>query len=185
MSLFSFLIGRVDGSDDLPDILSETEEGFADLVFRITESRQDRHDRWRLTARGTHQGRRVGLAVELEPEWTEGSLAEDLVAYRGVVRYRSIGSESDALVAALKQLYGVDAEAAGMVDMTTFAAITLEGDPARLDSKPLKIKLFFEKEEENHYAEVYTNIDLPQKKLEIREKDESYREPLLRALAGQ
>jgi hypothetical protein len=112
-------------------------------------------------------------------------VAGDIEIYRGTVNYRSIGSESDALVAAMHRVYEVSPTRASMKDAVTFEAARLEGRPADLGREPVKIKLFFEEEGEDSYAEVYTNLNLPGQKLEIREKDTGYRVPLLHALARE
>jgi hypothetical protein len=41
---------------------------------------------------------------------------------------------------------------------------------------------FFDDGQDERYAEVYTNIDLREKRLEFREKDPEYRAPLVAAL---
>ena len=69
-----------------------------------------------------------------------------------------------------------------MAPVIAFSAIALRGNPADLSGGPVKMKLFFESEDEAHYAEVYTNIHLAQRLAEFREKDNGYRAPLLRAL---
>ncbi|MEZ0273788.1 MAG: hypothetical protein ACAH88_02695, partial [Roseimicrobium sp.] len=56
------------------------------------------------------------------------------------------------------------------------------------DAGPVKMKLFFSPGEndphfEDRYAEHFLNFDLAAKRIEFREKDPGYREPLLRALS--
>ncbi|HEX3250279.1 MAG TPA: hypothetical protein VHS05_12685 [Pyrinomonadaceae bacterium] len=65
---------------------------------------------------------------------------------------------------------------------TEFIAISLGGDPRDLAKETVKIKLFFDSDEEDRYAELFTNIDLKARKLYIREKDEEYRAAIVRAL---
>jgi hypothetical protein len=66
----------------------------------------------------------------------------------------------------------------------TSDAVSLEGDPADLRGGPLKLKLFFEGDDEDDYAEIYLNVDMDRARVDLNEKDPEYREPLLRALAG-
>ncbi len=63
-----------------------------------------------------------------------------------------------------------------------FTGITLAGDPRELSSVPVKIKLFVESEDEDRYTELYTNIDVQGRRLEIKEKDPDYRDPVMRAI---
>jgi hypothetical protein len=44
------------------------------------------------------------------------------------------------------------------------------------------MKLFFENEEPNRYAEVFVNVIAPERRIELHEKDPEYRKPLLCAL---
>jgi hypothetical protein len=46
----------------------------------------------------------------------------------------------------------------------------------------VKIKLFFESDDEDRYGELFTNVELAARRLEVREKDEGYRLPVVRAL---
>ncbi len=91
---------------------------------------------------------------------------------------------------ALGALYGVGADTAVMAPQVVFTAISLEGDPRALRRGPVKLKLFYEPEgatDDEHdaqYAEVYLNIDLRGRRLELAEKDEEYRAPLVRALVA-
>jgi hypothetical protein len=54
----------------------------------------------------------------------------------------------------------------------------------------VKLKLFYEpagatdEEYDEGYAEVYLNIDVAARKIELAEKDEEYRAPLVRALGA-
>jgi hypothetical protein len=72
-----------------------------------------------------------------------------------------------------------------MAASTKFTGLSLEGDPSKLDDGEVKIKLFFESNKEEAYAELYTNIDLPSKKLEFAEKDPGYRVALVKALTAK
>jgi hypothetical protein len=72
-----------------------------------------------------------------------------------------------------------------MAKEVRFTAIALEGDPRDLGKGPTRIKLFFEPEEEDGYAEVFTNVDLAARRLEVREKDPEYRLPLVKALRAR
>lgn len=133
---------------------------------------------------GTHRGRPLSLEVVLGPSWVAGSLGKDipLVTYRGVVTYRSTGPDSDTFVQILDELYGTKLSPKAMGRETQFTGISLGGDPRDLAKGPVKIKLFFESGGQDDYAELYTNIQLDAHRLEMHEKDEEYRSPVVRAL---
>jgi hypothetical protein len=168
-----------------PEITSEEEaEGFHDLVLFIQEYKRLPDGSQSIRGSGTHKGRPVGLEVVLGPSWKAGSLGKDipLVTYVGIVTYRSTGVDSDALVQVLDELYGTKVGPKAMGRETQFAGITLEGDPRDLAKGPVKLKLFFESDNQEDNVELYTNIELGARRLEVQEKDDGYRSPIIRAL---
>jgi hypothetical protein len=126
----------------IPDITSETEEGFHDLLFGVGAVDNAADGSTEVTAIGILQGQDVGFQAVLPPTWKEGRLA-DSSSFRGIVTIRSLGSKSDLLVKALDSIYGVRLEAVKMVDAVHFAAITLKGNPSQLAADEVAIKLFF------------------------------------------
>src|SRR5262249_20692129 len=121
----------------------------------------------------------------LGTEWKAGRIGNvDLVSYSGVVELCSRGAASDALVQAIADAYGVSVAPAVMAGSTKFAAISLAGDPTRLDGGPVKLKLFFESTDETRYAELYLNVDAKQGTVQLDEKDPEYRKAVLLALVG-
>lgn len=167
-----------------PEVTSEEEEGFHDLVLYTEEHKRLPDGSQSIHGLGTHKGRKLGLEIVLGPTWQAGSLSKDepLVTYQGIVSYRSTGAESDAFIQELNELYGAKVNPKAMARQTQFTGISLEGDPRDLAKGPVKIKLFFEASKQNDYAELFTNIDLATHRLEVREKDEEYRLPVVRAL---
>ena len=98
--------------------------------------------------------------------------------------YRSTGPESDAFLQALSELYKVKTSPKKFSSEVYADAVVLEGRLSTMETKPLKIKVFFNAEgPESKYAELYTNVDPSKRVLEIHEKDEGYRENVLRAFA--
>jgi len=168
----------------LPEITSETEEGFHDLVFAIEDHKKLSNGSQTLLASGMYKGRKLSLEIYLGPEWRSGPLDADvpLTTYRGAMSYRSVGAESDLLLQVMDELYGTKQAPKAMKKVIEFTAISLGGDPRDLAKEPVKIKLFFESNAEDQYAELFTNIDLKARKLYINEKDEEYRTAIVRAL---
>jgi len=169
-----------------PEVTVETEEGFHDLLFYIQEHRRQSDGSQTIRGSGTHKGRPLGLEIILGPTWEAGSLGDiELVTYRGTVTYRSAGFESDAFLQVLDELYGTKLNPTAMGTETRFTGISLGGDPRDLTKGPVKLKLFFESGGQDDYAELFTNIELAAHRLEVHEKDESYRSPVIRALRAR
>src|SRR5262245_22849754 len=167
-----------------PEVTSESEEGFHDLVFCIQQHKRLPDGSQSIRGAGTHKGRVLGLEVILGPTWPAGSLRKDVpvVTYRGVVTYRSTGADSGAFVQVLGELYGTKLSPKSMRTETRFTGISLGGDPRDLAKGPVRIKLFFESGGQDDYAELYTNLELLAHRLEVHEKDEGYRLPIIKAL---
>lgn len=167
------------------EITADSEDGgFIDLAFAIRSHESLPDGSRALHAYGVHHGREVGITVVLGTQWTKGSIGADvpLVTYRGTVTYRSLGAPSDALLQVLDQRYGTKLQPTTIRPNTTFTAISLGGEPADLAKGPTEIKLFFESDAEDRYAELYTNVDLANGVLQIHEKDPEYRSALIHAL---
>ena len=170
----------------LPEITSATEEGFHDLTFAIRRDEKQADGSRLLEARGLHHGREVGLLIVISPSWREARLGEfNFTSYKGIMSYRSVGTASDFLLQAIDELYGTALHPTAMRAETKFAAITLAGNPATLEKEPVKIKLFYESDDPERCAELFTNIDLRHGVLQINEKDEGYRKPVVQALTAQ
>ena len=188
VGLLSFIFGSCSkpksqelSAKPLPEITAHSEEGFVDLSFAIRSSERLSDGSQALNAYGVHHGREVGITVIIGPQWKKGShgVAD---TYQGSVTYRSLGAPSEALLQVLDQLYATKLQPKAIRPTTTFTGISLEGEPANLAKGPAKIKLFFESETEDRYAELYTNIDLANGVLQIHEKAHDYRTPIIKAL---
>jgi len=168
-----------------PEITSESEEGYYDLVFGIKETQTLSNGSQLISASGTHRGKSVGLQIVLSSSWKQGSIdlgsGSTLATYRGDVTFRSVGAESDLLLQIMDQLYGTKLSPKKMKTETNFTAISLEGNPQNLKNGMTKIKLFFETDNEDE-AELFANIDLNAHKVYINEKDADYRSAVINAL---
>jgi hypothetical protein len=167
-----------------PEVTSQSEEGFHDLIFYIQKYKTLPDGTQTMRVSGVYKGRPLGFEVTLSPSWKGGSLGKDipLVTYQGMVTYRSVGAESDTFVQVVDELYGTKLSPKAMIAEARFTGISLEGDPHDLAKGLVKIKLFYESGSESDYAEFFTNIELADRRLEMAEKDESYRLPVVRAL---
>jgi hypothetical protein len=154
-----------------------------DLTFRLAELTRAADGSQEVTAIGMHRGQPVRFLAVLPPAWSEGRRIADRQLYTGSVTIRSLGSESDALVRALDAVYEAHLQPTTMVDAVEFAAISLKGDPSHLAGGDVRLKLFFEDDRQERYAELYLNIDTSKRQVELAEKDEYYRRPIVRALA--
>jgi hypothetical protein len=168
-----------------PQIAAKLEEGFVDLSFALESRKHDSAVGERLVAIGQDGERAVAFAILIESGWKDVKFEGiDLPTYQGRIVIESVGPPSDELVRAIDRLYVTNAGATKMQRETRFTGISLGGNPSDLDAGPTKIKLFFESEAEDRYAEVFLNIDVRARSIELNEKDPDYRRPVVSALSG-
>jgi hypothetical protein len=119
--------------------------------------------------------------------WPEAELYQKIsgTAYKGVITYRSLGPASDSFLHIMDKLYGTALHPKSMRAETKFTGISLRGKPDELEKEPVRIKVFYESDDEQRYAELFTNIDVQHRVLQINEKDEEYRKPVVRALSAE
>jgi hypothetical protein len=167
----------------LPEITAGSDSDWHDLTFRIQQVERLADGARVLRVAGTYRTTPVAFAILLGPRWKAGRLGDlPLVTYSGTVTLRSLGVQSDHLLAVIDELYGTRQHPTKMRERTDFSGITLGGDPRDLNAAPVKIKLFFESDDETRYAELYLNIDSDAQTVELAEKDADYRSAIVRAL---
>ena len=162
-----------------------SEGGFVDIDLTITSYQFRKDGSLHLTASAAINGQAVGFGLELAPKWKTqkpSNLPVPLTFYWGQAVIRSIGSESDAFVSLLSQKYGHGETRLRMVEEVPATAAILEGAPPSMSQKPFKMKVFFEHQGKDKYAEIFLNIDLEKKKLEFRDKDPEYHAGILASL---
>jgi hypothetical protein len=173
------------GASGLPVLDQFCEEGFVDCVFDIINM-EDKGEIYKFDLRASYSGDDLGINVEVLKGMESGfdsemSLIQDHVYYNGVKFIRS-GSESDRLITVLATLYGADRVERRMVSVEVYTAIVLHQGEIDFSSEPIKIKLFGKDQDENYY-ESFFNLDLKNGLVFWNEKDEEYRDPLIRGLS--
>jgi hypothetical protein len=165
----------------MPELLSDAEEGFADLTFVLERSPKDARGLQQLRLLGHRGATRVSFAVVLGPRW-QRSDDPPITTFKGSVTFVRLGELSDAFVRELDRAYDTKLAPAGMADSVSFTGLSLAGDPTHLDAGPVKIKLFFDAPRPDAYAELFLDVDAERQLAQLREKDEEYRSAIVRAL---
>jgi hypothetical protein len=159
------------------------EEGWgADIRLSIVEKSEN--DTARIyKAVSSYNGQELGLLVSV-PKRKEGDKG-----FGQGISLKSIGAQSDYLLRTLYQLYKqtVDTNAAFTKDIhVTYVnlkefAKAVAGQEGQYTAAN-EYKLFFEGRSDEHYAELYLNVNPTDNWIELREKDEEYRPIVLRFL---
>jgi hypothetical protein len=197
MSLFSFLFGCKNNKEnntnnyELEEITSrlDIEEGWSDIFLKIIEDKKTDNSHIYIV-KGLYKTKIVGLQVEVSSKIKAGFKNDEIDAENGFlpnsVKLKSIGIESDELIKALAELYEQPSDKNFTSQIITATSFSLNEKPVNLDkSDYYKLKLFFEEEDENLYSEIYLNINTDKGEIEIHEKDQEYREPIIKVLTNK
>ncbi len=161
------------------------EEGWgADIRISIVEIKKN-DTSITYIANSSHAKGNVGLQIMIPT-----NTPDDKKAYAQIMILRSSGENSDNLVRILAKLYKektdtslhfVTSKPIAFIDLDEFAKKEFGQVPG--DNNGLKsLKVFFESENEDEYAELYININEKDYWIELKEKDEGYRKGVLKSI---
>ena len=173
----------------IPDLTSRTEEGFHDLVFATTAVRADSGGNYSIDLAAKHSGALVGFTLIVRGGMRPGFDAakgdfDRSAFYPKGITFASTGEASNQLVHFLPAIYGLPVNAKRMRSQVEVTAVALGGDPRRLATEEVRFKVFHDDDgSRGEYAEIFVNVNLPKSEVELREKDQDYRENLVKALA--
>ncbi len=177
----------------LPILDQFSDDGFVDCIFQVKNLiRED--DQYRFHLASSFNGEIVGFNVcvvkGIKAAFNENDenmeLIKEHVYYQGVEFIRS-GDESDRLIRVIAQLYELELQSTRMVDSISFTAIALHQGEIDVETDAVKIKLFgndAETDSEDDYFESFLNLHFSDGLVAWNEKDQDYREPLLRSLSA-
>jgi len=196
MGLFSFLFGcknndsnaKTNDSDNtkIEEITSriDPEEGWSDIFLKITaDTKTDSSHIY--IAKGLYKNKTVGLQIEVSSKIGAGIIDGKPDGKAGFVanaiQLKSIGQESDELVKRWQELYKQPTNKGFTKQTISATAFSLNEKSVNLDKNDYyKLKLFFAEDDENLYSEIFLNINTDKREIEIHEKDEEYREPIIK-----
>lgn len=144
---------------------------FVDLRLKIESANCPSWAQCNVRASGTHNGQNVGLEVQVKKEKPTDKALK--------ITYISVGAASDQLLAVIAKLYRLPLVKSQFNKNVVADLVPLQATKDQLDAKAF----FFANGPESRYAELYTNIDLNQGVLWIKEKDAEYRENVLGAFS--
>ena len=187
MGFFSFFSCKNNKLNNvkLEEITSEIipKDDFIDISLKIIDEIKTNISHIYI-AKGIYQNKTVGLQIEINSDIPAGIVSGEFDTENGFVsngvRFKSIGKESDELVKALSQLYNESTNKKFTNQIVSATVFSLNDKSVNLDNRDYyKLKLFFEENDENLYSEIYLNINTNNREVEIKEKDEAYRKPII------
>lgn len=166
-----------------------SEDGFVDLTLRITDRKPTKlFERFHLSASFKEQvvGLDVSMVRGIRAGFDKNMKLVKKHVYRPGVTFLRSGPESDRLIAAIAKLYRKRRKPTGMTGQETFTAIALHQGRLNWERDAVKLKLFGrdgEPFDEGNYYESFFNVDFANGLVFWNEKDQEYRDPLLRGLS--
>jgi hypothetical protein len=172
------------------DITSKTEDGgFADIVLSIENYKKDDNGNYTILTKGKYKDTIVGLEVFIKGNIKKGIINGsefDTSAFKiEGITLKSIGEESNNLVKAISELYGSPTDNPFSQEPLAFTSFALEEHEVSLEEKYTRFKVFFDDDNSRGlYFELFINVNIPTKELEIHEKDVEYRQNILKTLTS-
>jgi hypothetical protein len=180
--LFSYCKEKPSGLSN--KLAAGSEQDFIDLSLRLEKLTMAPDGSFSFIAQHTLEGRNIGFQIELSNKWKVTKLGESgSKAYFGVGKFMSLGDETEKFIDTMAKLYQVKRKPT----KTTIVPIEMVGlvdDPRQINHKPVKMKFFFNSNNDRLSSEVYINVDNERKVVEFHEKDQAYRQQLIDSLAG-
>ena len=168
---------------------TDTSDGFCDIFLKITSDLKTDTTHIYI-AKGIYKNKTVGLQFEVKSAMPngisdQGEMNSENGFIQNAVKIISIGQESDELIKALSELYEIPTQRLFTKTKLVTTAFSLNQKIADLDKQDYyKFKLFFnENSDEDSYAELYFNINTNVRIIELHEKDNDYRKPLVKTFA--
>ena len=189
--MFKFIIG-FKNKPVLSDVEILNDEGFITITIPFTKMVVNKHKEFEIKVEGLRDGKVVGLFVTIKGNMSGGieRFEDDTVSvkeesfYKDGIIFKSLGESSNKLMDLITEQFGVDNNRGFSKEPVGFTCFSLESEELGVDFPKSHFKLFVDKTEEG-YAELYFNVDLEERKIEIMEKDPEYRSNIIAALTAQ
>ncbi|MBN8219155.1 MAG: hypothetical protein J0L75_21125 [Spirochaetes bacterium] len=167
------------------DLIISKEEGFVDVNLHIVSYTANRDVSFLIKVSNNIEGRAVGFKILLDKKWTSKKIENSKSSlFWGTGKFISTGQPTETFVEVLSGLYGFQNPEFSMNEVN-IVVVGLANDPRKLATRDTKMKVFFNSDNQELYSEVFINVNLSEKSLEFHEKDEEYRQPLIRSLCGE
>jgi len=171
-------------------IVVDTSDGFVDLKLPVIQSRVADDGEASLILGGVYNGRHVEISVQLQSGMLPNTFfteSTEINAHFDAIKISADAETTANLANLFIEQYKADRVAVPTPLSLSFTAVALAGDPRKIAEEQVKFKLFHETgspedEEGPEYFEMFLNIDLGSKTVELNEKDDDFRSGVLNAL---
>lgn len=183
LSILTF--GLLACKNDTPQMIDLTNlksvDGFVDVPLSIIDCKEsDGYIEYNTSA--TVNNDTIGVIVKLKkgipPGFVNGE-PKNIFLKEGII-FISKGKESDNLLRFLSEKYDLKNNNLSLKDSQIFTCANLNQEKPNYKSGESSFKIFLEGEED--YAELFVNFNFTKEIIYLNEKDEEYREPLIKLL---
>ena len=166
----------------------EPESGFQDIVLTITEYKIDKNGYYLIIGKGKYKNKEVGLKFTVNGNMKNGIIEGNIdksAFFKDGIAIESIGEISNNFIQILSSLYRLPLKENFSSNKIYFTCFPLEEKDFKLENDDIKTKLFYEDPTNaNLYCEIFCNINIPKKEIELLEKDEEYRDNILKIMSN-
>jgi len=176
------LLGCKNDNSKIIDLTNlKSTEGFIDISLSIIESKEsDKYIEYNTSA--TVNNDTIGIIVKLKKDIPAGFIngePKNMFLKEGI-EFISKGKESDNLLRFISEKYGFKNSNISIKDTQMFTCANLNQEKPNYKSGESRFKIFLEGEED--YSELFVNFNFTKRIVYLNEKDEEYREPLIKLM---
>ena len=170
----------------LPDVKVERDHGWVTIVLPLLQHKEGvLPDKTKVIAfefGGLLGGKPVASTAMLATDWQESKSPDVPVSFWwSDLSIERSGSPSDQLVKEIAALYDIKKEPVRAKEAVQFRVVSVITKPDS-SRKVWKLKIFFDSDKPDEYAEAYFNVDFSAKTVTLAEKDPEYRSAMIKAL---
>jgi len=171
--------------NDTPKIIDlsnlKSTEGFIDLPLSIIESKE-LDEYFEYNASATVNNNAIGIILRLKKDIPAGFVnnePKNIFLDEGI-QIISKGKESDDLLKFLSNKYGLQNDNLLLKESQIFTCANLNQEKVNHKKGISRFKIFLEEGED--YSELFVNFNFSKNIISLNEKDEEYREPLIKLM---
>lgn len=176
------LLGCKDDNQKIIDLSNlKSTEAFIDVPLSIVETKE-LDDYFEYNTSATVNKDTVGIIIRLKKDIPAGFIngePKNMFLNEGI-QFISKGKESDNLLKFLSDKYELQNSNLALKDSQIFTCANLNQEKPNYKNGESRFKIFLEGEED--YSELFVNFNFAEKIISLNEKDEEYREPLIKLM---
>jgi hypothetical protein len=141
-----------------------------------------------IASQGAYRGRSVGVEMTVRSQMKPGFVGDEFdktAVYKGGVVIRGMGNGARHLADVFSEAYLTAATDTEPLDQLDLTSIALGGNPMLIETEHVNFKVFHDDEDKlGLYFEMFLHVDVASGYVRFDEKDEEYRENIVKAFAA-